>query len=81
MRRDGKAKKAKNSENFEGSYSKGFGRPTLASNLIQFSMPASTDNYLGTPSYNFQEIQELCLQRVRNYLLIVLVITMENLEY
>ncbi|WMV33211.1 hypothetical protein MTR67_026596 [Solanum verrucosum] len=45
VRRDGQAKalakKAKNSGNFQGSYSKGSGRPTLAARPIQSAMPAS----------------------------------------
>uniref|UniRef100_M1DT60 'chromo' domain containing protein n=1 Tax=Solanum tuberosum TaxID=4113 RepID=M1DT60_SOLTU len=56
VRRDGQAKalakRAKNSGNFQGSYSKGAGRPTLASRPIQSVMPASIDNYSGTPPHN-----------------------------
>ncbi|XP_015159605.1 uncharacterized protein [Solanum tuberosum] len=39
------------------SYSRGSGRPTLAAKPIQCAMPASTGNYSGTPSYNFQDSQ------------------------
>uniref|UniRef100_M1DVA5 'chromo' domain containing protein n=1 Tax=Solanum tuberosum TaxID=4113 RepID=M1DVA5_SOLTU len=56
VRRDGQAKtlakRAKNSSNFQGSYSKGSGRPTLASRPIQSAMPACTGNYSGTPPHN-----------------------------
>ncbi|KAH0746358.1 hypothetical protein KY285_008015 [Solanum tuberosum] len=37
------AKRAKNSSNFQGSYSKGSGRPTLAAKPIQSVMPTSTE--------------------------------------
>ncbi|KAH0658132.1 hypothetical protein KY289_026880 [Solanum tuberosum] len=37
------AKRAKNSGNFQGSYSKGFGRPTLAAKPIHSDMPATTE--------------------------------------
>ncbi|WMV09159.1 hypothetical protein MTR67_002544 [Solanum verrucosum] len=56
MRQDGQAKALaktiKNSGNFQGSYSRGSGRPTIAANPIQSDMPASKGNYLGTPPYN-----------------------------
>ncbi|KAH0743175.1 hypothetical protein KY290_031168 [Solanum tuberosum] len=46
VRRDSQAKalakKAKNTGNFQGSYSRGSGRPTLAARPIQSTMPAST---------------------------------------
>ncbi|KAH0741272.1 hypothetical protein KY290_034315 [Solanum tuberosum] len=46
VRRDSQAKalakKAKSSGNFQGSYSRGSGRPTLAARPIQSTMPAST---------------------------------------
>ena len=42
----------KSCANFQGSYARGSGRPTLASKLIQFVMPAYTENYLETPSNN-----------------------------
>jgi len=58
VRRDGQAKawakRAKNSGNFQGSYSKGSGRPTLAAKPIQSAMPASTGSYSETPSHNYQ---------------------------
>ncbi|KAH0765510.1 hypothetical protein KY285_001381 [Solanum tuberosum] len=61
VRRDGQgkawAKRDKNSGNFQGSYSKGFGRPTLAAKLIQSAMPTSTGSYSETPSHNFQDSQ------------------------
>ncbi|WMV59151.1 hypothetical protein MTR67_052536 [Solanum verrucosum] len=41
------AKKAKNSGNFHGSYSRGSGRPTLAARPIQFNMSASTGGRRG----------------------------------
>uniref|UniRef100_M1DA66 'chromo' domain containing protein n=1 Tax=Solanum tuberosum TaxID=4113 RepID=M1DA66_SOLTU len=48
VRRDGQAKalakRAKNSGNFQGSCSRGFGRPTLAANPIHSVMPTSTDS-------------------------------------
>uniref|UniRef100_M1DHG0 'chromo' domain containing protein n=1 Tax=Solanum tuberosum TaxID=4113 RepID=M1DHG0_SOLTU len=46
------AKRAKNSGNFQGSYSKGSRRQTLAAKPIKSNIPASTDNYLGTPPHN-----------------------------
>uniref|UniRef100_M1DHC6 'chromo' domain containing protein n=1 Tax=Solanum tuberosum TaxID=4113 RepID=M1DHC6_SOLTU len=56
VRRDGQAKelakRAKNSDNFQGSYSRGSGRPMLAAKPIQSVMPASTGNYSGTPPHN-----------------------------
>ncbi|WMV59252.1 hypothetical protein MTR67_052637 [Solanum verrucosum] len=56
VRRDGQAKtlakRAKNSGNFQGSYSRGSGKPMLAAKPIQFAMPASTGNYSGTPPHN-----------------------------
>ncbi|WMV13843.1 hypothetical protein MTR67_007228 [Solanum verrucosum] len=49
VRRDSQAKalakKAKNPSNFQGSYSRGSGRSTLAARPIQSAMPASTGNY------------------------------------
>uniref|UniRef100_M1DSW0 'chromo' domain containing protein n=1 Tax=Solanum tuberosum TaxID=4113 RepID=M1DSW0_SOLTU len=51
------AKRAKNSGNFQGSYSRGSGRPSLVAKPIQSAMPASTGNYSRTPSYNFQDSQ------------------------
>uniref|UniRef100_M0ZWW8 'chromo' domain containing protein n=1 Tax=Solanum tuberosum TaxID=4113 RepID=M0ZWW8_SOLTU len=49
VRRDGQAKvlakRAKNSGNFQGSYSRGSGRPTLATKPIQSAMPASTEQW------------------------------------
>uniref|UniRef100_M1DMS5 'chromo' domain containing protein n=1 Tax=Solanum tuberosum TaxID=4113 RepID=M1DMS5_SOLTU len=48
VRRDGQAKawekRAKKSGNFQGSYSKGSGRPTLAAKPIQSDISASTDS-------------------------------------
>jgi len=56
VRRDGQAKawakRTKNSGNFQGSYSKGSGRPKLAAKPIQSAMPASTSNYSGTLPHN-----------------------------
>uniref|UniRef100_M1DDR0 'chromo' domain containing protein n=1 Tax=Solanum tuberosum TaxID=4113 RepID=M1DDR0_SOLTU len=56
VRREGQAKalakKAKNSGNFQGSYSRDSGRPTPAARPIQSDMPASTGNYSGTPPQN-----------------------------
>ncbi|KAH0728169.1 hypothetical protein KY284_004034 [Solanum tuberosum] len=46
------AKRAKNLGIFQGSYSKGLGRPTLAVRPIQSARPTSTGNYLGTPPHN-----------------------------
>ncbi|WMV14705.1 hypothetical protein MTR67_008090, partial [Solanum verrucosum] len=46
------AKKAKNSGNFQGSYSRGSGRPTLAAQPIKSVIPASIGNYSGTPPQN-----------------------------
>uniref|UniRef100_M1DSX7 'chromo' domain containing protein n=1 Tax=Solanum tuberosum TaxID=4113 RepID=M1DSX7_SOLTU len=46
------AKKAKNSGNFQGSYSRSSGRPTLAARPIQSYISASTGNYSGTPPQN-----------------------------
>ncbi|KAH0652758.1 hypothetical protein KY289_030436 [Solanum tuberosum] len=63
VRRDGQAKvwakRAKNLGNFQGSYSKGSGRTTLAAKSIQSAMPASIGNYLGTPSHNFRDSQSV----------------------
>ncbi|WMV59720.1 hypothetical protein MTR67_053105 [Solanum verrucosum] len=61
VRRDGQAKalakRANNSGKFQGSYSRGSRRPILAAKPIQSAMPASTGNYSGTPSYNYQDSQ------------------------
>ncbi|KAH0773664.1 hypothetical protein KY290_010801 [Solanum tuberosum] len=59
VRRDGQAKalakRANNSANFQGSYSRVSGRPTLAAKPIQSAMPASTGNYLRSPPYNLMQ--------------------------
>uniref|UniRef100_M1D9J7 Uncharacterized protein n=1 Tax=Solanum tuberosum TaxID=4113 RepID=M1D9J7_SOLTU len=47
------AKKPKSTCNFQGSYSKGSGRPTFAARPIQFAMSSSTGSYSGTPQQNF----------------------------
>ncbi|KAH0657946.1 hypothetical protein KY289_026694 [Solanum tuberosum] len=56
VRQDGQdkvlVKKAKNSGNFQVSYSRGSKRPTLAARPIQCDMPTSTDNYSGTLPHN-----------------------------
>lgn len=56
VRRDGQAKalakKSKNFGNFQGSYSRGSGRPTLAARPIQSAMSTSTGNYSGTLPQN-----------------------------
>uniref|UniRef100_M1DSB7 'chromo' domain containing protein n=1 Tax=Solanum tuberosum TaxID=4113 RepID=M1DSB7_SOLTU len=56
LRRDDQAKslakRVKNSGNFQGSYSRGSRRPTLAAKPIQSVMPTSTGNYSGTLSHN-----------------------------
>lgn len=64
VKRDGQDKalsnKAKNSGNFNGSYSRSLGRPTLASQTIQSDMPASIGNYYGTLYKNLiQDSQEV----------------------
>jgi len=46
------AKRAKNSGNFQSSYSRESKRPTLAAKPIQSVMPASTGNYSRTPPHN-----------------------------
>ncbi|WMV08780.1 hypothetical protein MTR67_002165 [Solanum verrucosum] len=52
VRQDGQAKTlakmAKNSGNFQGSYSKGSEKPTLAAKPIQSVMPISIGNYSGS---------------------------------
>lgn len=52
VRRDGQAKalakKAKNTSNFQGSYSRGSGRPTLAARPIQSARPVSISKYSRT---------------------------------
>uniref|UniRef100_M1DYL7 'chromo' domain containing protein n=1 Tax=Solanum tuberosum TaxID=4113 RepID=M1DYL7_SOLTU len=57
VRQDGQdkalANKAKNSGNFQGSYSRGSEVPALTARRIQSAMPASTSNYSRTPPHNF----------------------------
>ncbi|KAH0680945.1 hypothetical protein KY285_022559 [Solanum tuberosum] len=61
VKRDGHAKacakRAKNSGKFQGYYSKGSGRPTVAAKAIQSDMPTSAGSYSETPSHNFQDSQ------------------------
>ncbi|WMV49814.1 hypothetical protein MTR67_043199 [Solanum verrucosum] len=56
VRRDGQAKalakRAENSSNFQGSYSKGSRRLTLVAKPIQLAMPTFIGNYSGTPTHN-----------------------------
>lgn len=63
LKRDGQvkvlSKRAKNTENFQGSYTRGFSRPTLTAKPIMSSMPASIANYSGTPSNNFPACQSI----------------------
>uniref|UniRef100_M1DKA2 Uncharacterized protein n=1 Tax=Solanum tuberosum TaxID=4113 RepID=M1DKA2_SOLTU len=47
------AKKAKSTCNFQGFYSLGSGRPTLAAQPIQSVIPAATCSYSGNPHQNF----------------------------
>uniref|UniRef100_M1D8E8 Uncharacterized protein n=1 Tax=Solanum tuberosum TaxID=4113 RepID=M1D8E8_SOLTU len=65
-RRDGQAKalakRGKNSGNFQGSYYRGSGKPTLAAKPIESAMPASIGNYSRTPSNNLiQDSQGVAL--------------------
>lgn len=51
------AKRPKNSSNFQGSYCRESGRPTLIIKATQSAMPASARKYSGNLSHNFKDSQ------------------------
>ena len=73
-------KRTMNSGNFQGSYSRGSGQPTLAAKPIQSTMHASTSNYSGTHSNNFLLIRVLDMWQAADHLEVVLALVVGNLD-